>query len=398
MTAQTRTEWTQDEIETLALAAYRKKPLRCPVCNARVKAEVQGGRRTSAVDLTCERCRAHGQYSPDHLEAMKLEWSRDEKIQIAERYWAGRGYIRCPRDQAVIKPVKRKVITPGPTHAFFHCPLCGRQFWSMDVEKLEDPDSFAAQYEIVQPLGQGGMGTVELVRHLGTGDLLAAKQIRPEFLRVEEAVKRFRREERLLRRLSHEHIVPIKESFVDENGAVLIMEYMPGGTLTKKILSSEISKDTLARYFGEVATGLDFLHAEGLIHRDLKPDNVLIDGDDRARISDFGLARLVDRDTTTLTALGIFLGTRHYAAPEQQQDSATVSAKCDIYAMGLIAYEIARRESPYVQPISNDGFCEEFREALTTATARRPEEREISPQDLATALRRQVLGENDPDP
>jgi serine/threonine protein kinase len=316
---------------------------------------------------------------------MKLQWSRQEKLRLIEQYWA-KGYVSCPQDGASLKVLESQVISPEPTEIRIYCPHCGRTLSSRMVEQEVDPDSFAGRYETLRKLAAGGMGSVEVVRLRATGEEFAAKTILPEYVRDAEMVKRFKREERLLRSLEHPNLVRLREAFIDERGGVLVMDYMPGGTLKSAILDASVSMDRLTSLFSDVAGGLEFLHEKGIVHRDLKPENVLIDSEGRARISDFGLAVLVKRDTTTLTRAGVALGTWLYAAPEQKQDSATVSKACDVFALGLIAYEIARRESPYQQPIASDGLAEGFRGAFTTALKRDPEERKITPLELARAL------------
>lgn len=231
------------------------------------------------------------------------------------------------------------------------------------------------------------MGSVELVRNRATGEELAAKRIRPEFVRDGEMVRRFKREERLLRSLDHPHLVRLRDAFVDERGGVLVMDFMSGWTLQRAILNPAVTAVTLVRLFAEVVAGVEFLHARGIVHRDLKPENILLDGESHARISDFGLAYLVDRDSTRLTWTGAgLLGTPGYAAPEQYVTAATVSKACDVWALGYIAYEIVRRESPYEQPVSMDGFPERLQAALRAAMQRDPTKRTISPTELAEAL------------
>ena len=380
--------YTPEESSTLADLAYRRQALYCPRCGARVSARIEGvsGRRTSFVFLSCERCRAGGEYDPNHLEAMDLHWNRDEQVRLIEQYWQRR-FVSCPQDGAVLQVEKSDEVGPGPTEIWIRCPHCGRHLSSHETESHVDPESFDGRYESLRKLAEGGMGSVELVRVRATGEELAAKRILPEFVRDAEMVRRFKREERLLRSLDHPNMVRLRDAFVDERGGVLVMDYMPGGTLHQAILDRTVTGETLAHLFAEVAAGTEFLHAKGVVHRDLKPENILLDGEGHARISDFGLAYLVDRDTTRLTRTGACLGTPIYAAPEQRGSAASVTKACDIWALGLIAYEIARRESPFEQPMSTDDLPERLRVALRTAMQREQEKRTISPAELSDALR-----------
>ena len=383
--------YTDAEVEDLALKAYARKPVRCPRCSGRVRARELGilGRKTIPLMLSCERCAATGQYSPDHLEAMDLEWSNEEKVQIVERFWAS-GRARCPKDSAVLKSIRSKSIGVTPS-ARLRCPLCGRSCSTREVDEFTDPDSYEGRYEELHALDEGGMGTVFLVRCRKTDQNFAAKRIKIDLLKSEEAVRRFQRESRILEKLSHASVVPIHETFIDERGGVIVMPVMKAGTLAEAISRSEVSNETLMEYFVQVVDGLAYLHEEGVIHRDLKPSNVLIDSDTKsARISDFGLARLILRDSTPLTSLDRFLGTTKYAAPEQMQGARDVTASCDIYSLALIAYEIAARQSPHTL-VNLSGLPGPLQEQLEKCLTPVPDERPRSGKLLAEEMARHLL-------
>jgi serine/threonine protein kinase len=231
------------------------------------------------------------------------------------------------------------------------------------------------------------MGSVVLARHLQSGDLVAAKRIQPKFLGDAEIVKRFARESRILEGLDHENVVRIRDTYIDDTGGVIVMQYVEGGTLTQAINNKRPAEELLQWFIG-VATGLAFLHSHGVVHRDLKPDNVLLDGP-VARISDFGLARLLARDSTTLTMRGAFLGTRLYAAPEQHDNAVNVTTGCDLYSLGLIAYEIATGRSPYRMPINTNRLAPNLHDVLIKALGEDPAERPTG-EALAAALRVQL--------
>ncbi len=386
-------EYSEEEVEELANAAYGRRVIRCPRCGAPVRYHELdvSGRQTTPLMLNCQRCGAYGRYSPDHLEAMELEWTREEKVRIIERYW-GSGTVRCPRDDSLLKIIKSKTIGPPPPNVSFGCPRCGRHFQSQQIEKEEDPDAFEGIYDEIDSLGAGGMGTVVLVRHRREGSLWAAKRILPKLLRSCSAVKRFRRESRILAALSHPNVLRIRETFLDEGGGVIVMPYVRGGTLKTQINNPEVSYERLASYFGNVVEGLQYLHSSGVIHRDLKPENVLIDAEGRgvARISDFGLARLVDRDTTTLTLDSGFLGTPRYAAPEQQQNAKEVTAKCDIYSLALIAVEILTRQSPYLMPISTTGISTTLQKEIPLCLDHDPDLRPVTGANLLHGIKQHL--------
>ena len=384
--------YTDSELEELALSSYRRRRTKCPRCNARVHVSRMElcGRATTPLMLRCMRCGANGQFSPDHLEEMELEWTRDQKVRIVESYWAS-NHARCPCDEAVLDTIKSNTVGVWPPEVKFTCPYCGRSLSSREVQPENDPERFEGKYEIVRPLGEGGMGTVSLARDREDSSLWAAKKIRPEFIRNAEAVRRFKREGRIVGAVSHVNILAIREVFVDESGGTLVMPYLDGGNLTSAISSQDVSAKALARYFSDVVAGVTHLHQAGVVHRDLKPDNVLIDStSDSAQISDFGLARLLERDSTILTAENGGLGTPRYAAPELLEEARDAGPAADIYALGLIAYEIATRRSPYDIPIRFDqlppALAVSIESALKVDPAERPENGRLLQAALANAL------------
>jgi serine/threonine-protein kinase len=314
---------------------------------------------------------------------MELEWTHREKVRIVERYWAAR-YADCPNDSARLKVIASKRIKPPPPDLLIRCPHCGRSFWSNELDEVKDPASFEGRYEVIRTLGEGGMGSVVLARHMDTGELVAAKKILPRYLGNADTVRRFMREGRILTSLAHPNVVAIRETFINDRGGVIVMQYVEGGTLTRAI-NNDRPRQELLQWFSGVVDGLNYLHGNGVIHRDLKPDNALLDGP-TARISDFGLSRLLVRDTTTLTAQGGFLGTRWYAAPEQLDNAAEVSPKCDLFSLALIAYEIATGRSPYVLPVNSNGLHPDLHASLAACLASDPEARPSSGLSLLAGL------------
>ncbi len=378
--------WADSEIKAMADSYYQGGFIRCPNCSGPVEVEKMKylGQASADLLLMCRRCGTHGKYSTAHLSAMNLKWTRDEMIAIVERYWAY-GVVKCPKDNAILQILETRSIN-SKTELIVICDYCGRNFRSSNLIE-DDPASFVYQFEEVRELGRGGMGAVILVRKRDTQELFAAKRILPEFLRNEHVVRRFQREARILKKLSHANIVPIRDFFIDEQGGVILMDFMSGGNLTEIINNQDTSNETLVRLFRDLSIGLSYLHKQGVIHRDLKPGNVLIDAEGRARIADFGLAVLIDRDTTPLTQQNWFLGTRRYAAPEQLRDAVSVCPKADIFALGLIAYEIATRKSPYSFPVLLQNFSDGFAQGLLVALNEDPSKRTISAIELADLLR-----------
>lgn len=339
--------WSDQETEDLAKLFLRGRQAVCPRCSTPVKANLseQIGRTTADVILHCPRCQSHGEYSPEHLEAMRLAWNKAEKKAIEDAYWK-RGGAVCPKDGAVLSVHQINQLS-GPSHLMVHCRLCGRNFQSGDEQDEMDPTSYKAQYRELRTLDTGGMGVVVLAQKTKTGHQFACKKIRPEYVKSAALVARFKREIRILAALDHRNIVKIHDHFLDDDGLVFVMEYLPGGDLKQKINDSSVSTAQLARLFADVCSGVAHIHAQKIVHRDLKPQNVMIDASGTGKVTDLGLATFIDRDSTALTRTAQFLGTRAYAAPEQQAGARDVDYRADIFSVGLIAYEILTRRSPH---------------------------------------------------
>lgn len=379
--------WSKREIEMMAEAHFKGGRPRCPVCQAPIEVEEMNylGSSTVILDLNCPRCGESAEFSEPHLAAMDLEWSQAQLQQIENDYWTT-GQARCPSDGTILSLERLNYLGSAQPDVQGQCNRCGRQFGSALIHRKPKMSPFEEKYEFLRPLNKGGMGTVSLVRARATGQTFAAKSIKPEYLRDPQIIRRFQREKRLLASMSNPHIVAIEDAFIDESGGVFVMEYMAAGDLTKKINDRSVSASSLVDIFDDIVAGVAYFHSCGIWHRDLKPGNVLIDERGRAKISDFGLAVLHIRDTSPLTATGAGLGTRHYAAPEQLSDAANVDGRADIYALGLIAYEILTRASPWRPPIRAVGdpcFDAELGRAIDPDPSGRPTDAKA----LAAALR-----------
>ena len=219
---------------------------------------------------------------------------------------------------------------------------------------------FEGRYELVRPLGEGGMGAVFEVRRRTDDARLAMKVMTGHVSR--EAAARFAREAEIGARMSDPHLVSIVDVGVTDTGApFLVMQLVTGGSLEAqraRFGSVEWALPLLAR----VARGLSALHAAGIVHRDLKPANVLLDAHGSAKVSDFGIARFspialaVDPWAPTsaeasgragLTGTGAWLGTPQYMAPEAAQRGREVTTAADVFAFGLLGYEVLSARTPY---------------------------------------------------
>jgi len=205
-----------------------------------------------------------------------------------------------------------------------------------------------AHYHIVEQLGEGGMAIVYKAFDTHLERDVAVKVIRTDQFApaiLEKILKRFEREAKLLAKLSHPNIVGVIDYGEYENIPYLVMEYLPSGTL-KERLGKPIPADEAARLLLPIARALDSAHRQGMIHRDVKPSNILITNDGEPMLTDFGIAKLLDAEEgQTLTGTGVGIGTPEYMAPEQWLGQAT--AKSDQYSLGVIFYEMVTGHKPY---------------------------------------------------
>ena len=201
-------------------------------------------------------------------------------------------------------------------------------------------------YEIVERLGGGGMAVVYRAVQQPLGREVALKALSPELFQDEGFVKRFETEAKTLAKLDHPNILPIYDFEVTEGVAFLTMPLIRGGTLRDVLNRGPLDTLTAWRYLREIGDGLQHAHDAGIVHRDLKPTNVLIHSDGRAMLADFGLARGAGQPTH-LTTIGLAIGTPGYMAPEQVMGHE-VDRRCDIYAMGVLTFEMLTGRLPFI--------------------------------------------------
>ena len=204
------------------------------------------------------------------------------------------------------------------------------------------------RYDIVRPLGSGGMGEVYLARDRTLGRDVALKVLRSQYAGDRESAERFKREATSAAGLSHPNIVQVYDRGDTEEGSSYIaMEYVPGGTLKERIVADGPLDAGLAASYGyQVAEALGAAHAKGVVHRDIKPQNVLITASGGAKVGDFGIARAASAAGDAQTKTGTIMGTAGYMSPEQALgESAT--PKSDLYSLGVVLYEAVTGELPF---------------------------------------------------
>ena len=194
------------------------------------------------------------------------------------------------------------------------------------------------RYEILEQLGRGGMATVYRARDPRFEREVAIKLLPREFMHDPNFKARFVREAQTVARLEHPAIVPVHDFGEYEGQLYLVMRHMSGGSLADLIETGGLGLEQAAAVVLRVAAGLDYAHARGVIHRDLKPGNVLFDETGHAYLADFGIARLVEA-TLELTRSGVYIGTPAYMSPEQVRGDLELDGRSDVYALGIILFD-----------------------------------------------------------
>ena len=204
-----------------------------------------------------------------------------------------------------------------------------------------------AGIEIETPIGRGGMGAVYLGRQVSLDREVAVKVLASELAEDPQFLERLEREARVMARLRHPNIVAVHDFQRTDDGAAIVMEFVDGGSLREKLRQhpNGLPVAEALRILREIAAGLEAAHASGVIHRDMKPENVLLDAAGTARVTDFGLALPLHEASTRLTLSGTLVGTVDYMAPEQFR-GAEADARLDVFALGVMAYELLTGRTP----------------------------------------------------
>ena len=201
------------------------------------------------------------------------------------------------------------------------------------------------KYLLTAFLGKGGMAVVYRAvsgKDLKTGEHVAVKVL--SAVEDEQTIQRFHREVKICQKLIHPNIVSLYDWGKDEDLIYLAMELIEGGSLEDRLKEGNLSYGEALRIFNEILAGMEFAHAQGVTHRDLKPDNIMLTANNRVKVTDFGLAKL--QTIRTVTVSGAVMGTPAYMAPEQIQGQDP-DPSMDQYALGVLAYEIFSGQLPF---------------------------------------------------
>jgi serine/threonine protein kinase len=202
-------------------------------------------------------------------------------------------------------------------------------------------------YELLEKIAEGGMGTVYKGRHRETGQIVAIKIVPPHLTGNTVMLKRFEKEFRAASQLNHPNVVRALDYGTNGSTPFLVMEFVDGESLGQKIeRDGRLNEAEALRIIVQVAQGLHRAHKQGMIHRDVKPDNVLVTPDGQAKLADLGLVKEVEADLN-LTRTGRGLGTPHFMAPEQFRNAKNADVRCDIYSLGATLYMMVTGELPF---------------------------------------------------
>jgi tRNA A-37 threonylcarbamoyl transferase component Bud32 len=227
------------------------------------------------------------------------------------------------------------------------------------------------RYRLEQKLGSGGMSTVYLARDETLERWVAAKVLHREISDQPDQIERFRREARAVAQVSHPNVVAVIDAGEDGGRPYIVFEYVEGETLKHRIeRMGKLPLDEAAAYAIEVGRGLQAAHLRRLVHRDVKPQNVLIDADGRAKVTDFGIARELESDGLTKT--GRVLGTTDYVSPEQAMGHEC-DARSDIYSLGVLLFEMLTGDVPFKAENLVGVAMKHVNERMPNVQKRRPE-------------------------
>ncbi|HET8564930.1 MAG TPA: protein kinase [Solirubrobacterales bacterium] len=245
---------------------------------------------------------------------------------------------------------------------------------------MTDPASTSSQmigtvlsgrYRLEAKLGSGGMSTVYLARDTTLDRPVAVKVMHREMSEQADQLERFRQEARAVAKLSHPNVVAVIDAGEDGGHPYIVFEYVEGETLKQRInrVGALDAQEALA-YAIEIARGLTVAHARNMVHRDIKPQNVLIDSEGRAKLTDFGISRQLEQDG--MTATGRVLGTTDYVAPEQAMGHP-VDQRSDVYSLGVVLYEMLVGAVPFSADSQVGVAMKHVNEELPDVQLRRPE-------------------------
>lgn len=294
------------------------------------------------------------------------------------------------------------------------CPACllrlAAEGGAEDVLSFVPRLHYFGDYELLDEIARGGMGVVYKARQLSLDRIVAVKMMQPGIMATDEEVQRFRAEATAAASLQHPNIVAIHEIGEQDGLHYFSMDYIEGDSLAGMAARKPLEEKVAAAYVRTLAETIQYAHDKGIIHRDLKPANVLFDRAGQLHITDFGLARAIDRHSS-LTATGALLGTPSYMSPEQAEGGRDLGPTTDVYALGVILYELLVGRPPFqgstpletvqqvlhAEPVMprqlRQGMSRDLETICLAALRKDPQRRYQTAQALADDLGRFLRGE-----
>jgi len=268
-------------------------------------------------------------------------------------------------------------------------------------------------YQLLERIGEGGMGTVFKAYHPLLDRYVALKIIHPAHREDQNFIARFKREARLVAKLDHANIVPIHDYAEQEDHSYLVMKFIEGSTLKDRLAQGPLSYDEVLQVVDSVGSALAYAHRQGILHRDIKPSNVLIGINGTMYLADFGLARVTQAEISTLSSESS-LGTPHYVSPEQAMGKGGLDERTDVYSFGVMLYELIVGQPPfnaetgfaiihdqiYTPPplprTLNPNVSESVEQVLLKALAKDPNNRFENVDQMVLAFKNAWLNANNP--
>lgn len=258
-------------------------------------------------------------------------------------------------------------------------------------------------YKLLEEVGYGGMATVYRANQPSVDRDVAIKVILKRQLSDPEAIQRFQREARLIARLEHPHILPVYDFDGRHDPPYIVMRYLDRGTLGDVMSQNVLPQSESFYLIQQIASALDYAHRQGVVHRDIKPSNIMMDREGNCFVTDFGIARMVSGGQE-ITMTGALIGTPNYMSPEQSQGQSDLDHRTDLYALGIILFQMLTGKLPYSDPntfsvlmmhvnnpipsalLLNQALPPAVDEFFFRALAKRPDERFQSGAELVAAL------------
>ncbi len=262
-------------------------------------------------------------------------------------------------------------------------------------------------YQIIERLGEGGMAVVYKAYQAQTDRQVAVKVLPPHYAADPNFASRFEQEARILAKLNHAHILPLFDYGQVDGLAYIVMPLVSSGTLADLMKSSPLPLEQILQITSQVGGALNYAHAKGLVHRDVKPDNILMDEEGNCRLTDFGIAKFA-QDSNRMTRTGVAIGTPAYMSPEQIRGEE-LDRRSDVYSLGVVLYEMATGHPPFEanttaevmvrhlhEPLPlprtlNPQLPETVEGVIVKSLAKRAEDRYATTQEMVQALQAAVL-------